>query len=67
MRDRDKSFLQLLMRLPDTGDGWRQVSEILWPLVARFSAPELLECDRQTQGGRVRLSENGLLVTKYLS
>jgi len=66
MDQKAKSFLQLVLRSPDTGDGWRNVSSALWPLVKGFSLPELIETEGDASGGRLRLSERGKIVCDYL-
>jgi len=58
------NFLRLVQRSEDIGDGWRQVSDILWQLVERFDRPELIDKDADKK--RVRLSERGLIVAGYL-
>jgi hypothetical protein len=63
-RLRNKSFMQLIARSPDIGDGWRQVSKTLWPLVESFKSAELIETASATH--RVRFSEAGLHVARYL-
>jgi hypothetical protein len=62
--DNNRSFLKLLLRSPDIGDGWRKVSDVVWTLVDQFDKPELLEKD--SEGKRVRLSPNGQVVADYL-
>lgn len=42
-----KSFLRLVQRSKDIGDGWRQVSAVLWPLVIGFENKELIEVDEK--------------------
>lgn len=55
LTDRGKAFLALVMRSPDIGDGWRKVSQQVWPLVEAFEAPDLIEkgdmCVRLTEAG----------------
>ncbi len=60
---KDLGFLKLLLRSPDVGDGWRNVSATVWPLVAGFSHPELI---RVRNGNQVKLSERGLTVVDYI-
>lgn len=38
-------FLKLVLRSPDQGDGWRNVSDMLWPTTQEIAAefPTLLE------------------------
>ena len=64
LSDKDKGFIRLLMRSPDNGEGWRKVSNMLWPLVERFDAQELIERDDGMH--MVRLSEKGQTVSEYL-
>lgn len=61
--DKDRSFLKLLLRSPDIGDGWRKVSSVVWPLVLEFPHPELI---RLRNGCEVRLSKSGLVLVDYL-
>jgi hypothetical protein len=57
-----RSFLALIMRSPDLGDGWRSVSTQVWPLVEAFEAQDLIEKGNLT----VRLSEKGQAVAQYV-
>jgi hypothetical protein len=61
---KEKGFLRLIQRSPDIGDGWRQVSDALWALVAFFGKQELIETDCENK--RVRLSHDGAIVVRYL-
>lgn len=63
IQPKDMSFLKLLMRSPDVGDGWRNVSAVVWPLVAGFKHPELI---RMRNGNQVKLSDRGLTVVEYI-
>jgi hypothetical protein len=63
MNEKSKGFLRLLLRSKDLGDGWRQVSNIIWPLVIDFPHIELLEIK---DNNMVRLSERGLIVVDYI-
>lgn len=47
-----KEFLDLLNRSPDLGDGWRQVSETLWPFVEDLTEEKTLEINHELK--RVR-------------
>lgn len=58
------SFLKLILRSADIGDGWRQVSPQLWPLVETFKHPELLELKDEAR--QARLSNRGLIVADYI-
>lgn len=53
----DAGFIRLLLRSPDDGDGWRNLSSACRPLIDAFTRKELLEIDAECQ--RVRLSEKG--------
>lgn len=65
--DRDISFLRLLRRSKEVGDGWRNVSMGFWSLVEEFGQPELIEVKPSGDGGgRVRLTERGSIVVDYL-
>jgi hypothetical protein len=59
MHESDKQFLKLLARSPDSGDGWRSISEQLLPLCesAVEAMPELLEFEKDSR--RVRLTVKG--------
>ena len=60
-------FLQLMLRSPDVGEGWRNVSSVLWQLVDKFDRPELVEKERHEDGsGRVRLTERGKVLVDYI-
>ena len=75
LEQRDKDFLKLLMRSPDEGEGWRRVSELLWPMVQaqHERTPELLRIkslpsDNEVDEYRryVRLSAEGKVVVEWL-
>jgi hypothetical protein len=57
-------MLRLIQRTTDSGEGWRQVSGLLWTLVVEQSHPELTELDQENT--RVRFTPEGLIVMKYL-
>jgi len=59
-----KDTLKLIARSPDIGDGWRSVSSPLRPNMTTWlrSAEDLYEFD----GERIRFSDEGLIVMKYL-
>jgi acetamidase/formamidase len=60
-----KSFVALIVRSEDKGDGWRQVSKAVWPLVAKAALPtDLLEVDADTL--RVRFTDAGNAVAAYV-
>ena len=63
IKDKDVAFLKLLLRSPDVGDGWRNVSAMIWPLVAAFPHPELI---RMRNGNQVKLSGRGLTLVDYI-
>lgn len=62
--DKGISFLKLVMRSPDIGDGWRNVSQTLWPLVASFENKELIDIDYEYS--RIKLSDRGQVVCDYI-
>ena len=62
----DKAFLKLICRSPDTGEGWRNVSAPLWKFVTGFPHQDLIESEAKENGGRVRLSSEGEIFTKYM-
>lgn len=64
LSQQDKNFLALILRSPNIGDGWRQVSKTLWPLVDMFGRQELIEINKDEL--RIRLSETGKIVIDYI-
>jgi hypothetical protein len=67
MNDKEINFIKLILRSPDSGDGWRNVSIMLWRLVEDFDKKELIENEQYADGsGRVRLSPLGLSVVNYI-
>jgi hypothetical protein len=69
LTDRETGFIQLILRSPDRGEGWRTVSAAVWPLVVKltYSRPELIEVDPGESGGRVRLTAQGKTISNYLT
>jgi len=63
LTDRENEFLKLLLRSPDIGEGWRNVSQTVWPLVDAFQHKDLIETK---DGNKVRLSERGLVLVDYV-
>lgn len=59
-------FLKLVLRSPDVGDGWRNVSRVLWNLIEEQaeSLPELIEIDKEAF--RLRFTKEGEIVVRYL-
>lgn len=73
LTDSEETFLRLVLRSKDAYDGWRNVSQVVWPLVLKFqdTRPELVDVkpfDMATDklAGRVRLTERGRIVAEYL-
>lgn len=62
--EKQKSMLRLIQRSPDIGEGWRQVSKLLWRLVVDQGHPELTELDAEHM--RVRLTAEGETVMRYM-
>jgi hypothetical protein len=62
---RDRNILQLLLRSPDVGEGWRNVSEVVWPFIENFNEKSLIETEKHDKGGRVRLTHDGRVVCKF--
>ena len=60
----NKELVRLIERSPDIGDGWRQCTEAIWPLVVERAPSELVELDPALF--RIRFSERGLIVKDYL-
>lgn len=56
--ENQKIFLDLIERSPDMGDGWRTVSDALWPHALQQAHPLLTELDRDNK--RVRLTDDGM-------
>lgn len=61
-----ENFLRLILRSPDIGEGWRRFSKQVWPLIENFGRKEMLEVDGTKEGGKIRLSERGLVVCDYI-
>jgi hypothetical protein len=64
MDNTDKKMIRLLLRSKDNGNGWRNVSNAVWPLIERIKAKELFEIEESEK--RIRLSTEGKIVAKYL-
>ena len=66
--DAGKSFIRLLLRSPDKGDGWRSVSPTLAKLAETRaeSHPELFERRFDETTMFIRLSERGQILADYL-
>jgi uncharacterized protein (DUF736 family) len=60
---RDIASFKLIQRSPDIGDGWRQVSDILWPHFSDLRA-ELVERDQENK--RLRFTARGLIIMDYI-
>jgi uncharacterized protein (DUF736 family) len=67
IEEKQAPFIKLLLRSPDVGDGWRNVSNILRKTIEAgiASAPELYET-RELGGLQIRLSERGNVLKDYL-
>ncbi len=65
LTDYDRNFIHLILRSPDLGDGWRQVSSVAWPLIDRFQSDALIEKDEVNL--LVRLTEKGDTVAEYVA
>ena len=52
--DEQKSFRDLLQRSKNIGDGWRQVSEALWPFALEQVAKQPGQFDVDEQLKRIR-------------
>jgi uncharacterized protein (DUF736 family) len=65
--EKHSPFIKLILRSPDVGDGWRNVSNVLRKVVTAGIAefPELYET-REMAELQVRLSERGNIVKDYL-
>lgn len=59
-------FLKLVLRSSDAGDGWRNVSRVVWNVIKEQaeSLPDLIEIDKDTF--RLRLTKEGQIVVRYL-
>jgi len=58
-----KSLLALIQRSEDIGDGWRQVSEQLWPHV-QDAPSELVELNHDQK--QIRMTSEGSAVLMYV-
>lgn len=56
--------LRLILRSPDLGDGWRQVSATLWQHVQSWAPAELVEFDQDNK--RIRLNGDGNVLARYI-
>ena len=65
--DEHKPLIRLILRSPDVGDGWRNVSQVLRKVITEGIAefPELYEV-REMAGMQIRLSDRGNVVKDYL-
>jgi hypothetical protein len=60
-----KDLLRLIVRSPDIGEGWRVVSDTLWPVIlTELQGPDLIEINQETR--RIRLTQEGVTVVKYV-
>lgn len=68
LSDKQVNFIRLLLRSEDKGEGWRFVSDGLWPFVTETVAehPELYERKKVDEVGMIRLTERGLIVSEYI-
>lgn len=57
-----KSTLALIARSPDRGEGWRNVSEPIWPLVKDMPS-DLFDLDVEQR--RIRMTDQGRAVLTY--
>lgn len=57
-------LFSLINRSRDLGDGWRQVSDQLWPHIRPQAHPQLTEIDENSK--RIRFTAEGHTVMKYL-
>lgn len=64
LTDAQMNGLRLVMRSPDSGDGWRKCSKILFEKVILPMPDELFEKDVANQ--MVRLTEKGLTLVEWL-
>lgn len=65
--EKQAPFIKLILRSPDVGDGWRNVSNVLRKTIEAgiADAPELYET-REMAGLQIRLSERGNVLKDYL-
>ena len=64
LTDAQSSTLQLILRSPDRGEGWRQCSEILFAAIIVPMPHELVEVNTVTR--QVRLTTEGASVARWL-
>lgn len=62
------NFIQLILRSPDRGDGWRHVSGFLTPMAEKQATenPELFETRQDGAAFMLRLSDRGLILADYI-
>lgn len=58
-----RDLLRLIQRSPDIGEGWRQVSQLLWPTVSGNCHPHLTELDAENR--RIRITAEGETIVRY--
>lgn len=63
MTSQQRDLMRLVLRSDDIGEGWRQVSEMLWPMVLELYVEELYELDPDNK--RVRFNDVGAAVARY--
>jgi hypothetical protein len=61
--ENDRILFALINRSRDIGDGWRQVSDQLWPHIRPQAHPQLVEVDEVLK--RIRFTTEGLTVLRY--
>mgnify|MGYP006060201355 FL=1 len=68
LEQQERDFMRLVLRSPDTGDGWRNVAKVLVPVCEKEVAkrPELYEFNPSAAPARIRLTERGNTIVEYV-
>lgn len=56
-------FFRLIQRSKDLGDGWRQVSDVLWRYALEQHHEELTELDHENK--RIRFTPEGEIIARF--
>lgn len=64
-KDKIRQVLALIDRSPDSGNGWKEVSKQLWPIVQDMPLALVSLRPYSGGGGAIRLTESGRAVLEY--